>query len=44
MIPNWEKVEYLLWVWEEILPQVEMIKYLGVLFMSEGKMEQEVFR
>ncbi|TWW82356.1 hypothetical protein D4764_01G0021710 [Takifugu flavidus] len=29
---------------EEILPQVEEFKYLGVLFMSEGRMEQEIDR
>ncbi|TWW67374.1 hypothetical protein D4764_02G0004150 [Takifugu flavidus] len=29
---------------EEILPQVEEFKYLGVLFRSEGRMEQEVNR
>lgn len=39
---NWEKVECLLWVREEIQPQVEEFKYLGLLFTSGGKMEQEV--
>ncbi|TWW54789.1 hypothetical protein D4764_0289820 [Takifugu flavidus] len=29
---------------EEILPQVEEFKYLGVLFTSEGRMEQEINR
>ncbi|TWW64289.1 hypothetical protein D4764_03G0012970 [Takifugu flavidus] len=29
---------------EEILPQVEEFKYLGVLFMSEGRMEREIDR
>ncbi|TWW67270.1 hypothetical protein D4764_02G0003110 [Takifugu flavidus] len=29
---------------EEILPQVEEFKYLGVLFTSEGRMEQEIDR
>ncbi|TWW63998.1 hypothetical protein D4764_03G0010060 [Takifugu flavidus] len=29
---------------EEILPQVEEFKYLGILFTSEGRMEQEVDR
>ncbi|KAI3361009.1 hypothetical protein L3Q82_012904, partial [Scortum barcoo] len=28
----------------EVLPQVEEFKYLGVLFMSEGKMEREIDR
>ncbi|TWW60956.1 hypothetical protein D4764_05G0010460 [Takifugu flavidus] len=38
------KVECLLRVKEEILPQVEEFKYLGVLFTSEGRMEQEIDR
>ncbi|TWW62770.1 hypothetical protein D4764_04G0014170 [Takifugu flavidus] len=29
---------------EEILPQVEEFKYLGVLFMSDERMEQEIDR
>ncbi|TWW65163.1 hypothetical protein D4764_21G0000630 [Takifugu flavidus] len=29
---------------EEILPQVEEFKYLGVLFTSEGRMQQEIDR
>ena len=28
----------------ELLPQVEEFKYLGVLFMSEGRMEREIDR
>ena len=28
----------------ELLPQVEEFKYLGVLFMSEGRMERETDR
>uniref|UniRef100_A0A674MGB6 Reverse transcriptase domain-containing protein n=1 Tax=Takifugu rubripes TaxID=31033 RepID=A0A674MGB6_TAKRU len=44
MVLNWKKVECLLRVKEEILPQVEEFKYLGVLFMSEGRMEQEIDR
>ncbi|TWW56352.1 hypothetical protein D4764_08G0003390 [Takifugu flavidus] len=39
-----KKVECLLRVKEEILPQVEDFKYLGVLFTSEGRMEQEIDR
>ncbi|TWW57405.1 hypothetical protein D4764_07G0001240 [Takifugu flavidus] len=39
-----KKVEFLLRVKEEILPQVEEFKYLGVLFTSEGGMEQEIDR
>ncbi|TWW66800.1 hypothetical protein D4764_20G0008320 [Takifugu flavidus] len=37
-------VECLLRVKEQILPQVEEFKYLGVLFTSEGRMEQEIDR
>ncbi|TWW62347.1 R2DM Retrovirus-related Pol polyprotein from type II retrotransposable element [Takifugu flavidus] len=44
MVLNRKKVECLLWVNEEILPQVEEFKYLGVLFTSEGRMEQEIDR
>ncbi|TWW80607.1 R2 Retrovirus-related Pol polyprotein from type I retrotransposable element [Takifugu flavidus] len=44
MVLNRKKVECLLRVKEEILPQVEEFKYLGVLFTSEGRMEQEVDR
>ncbi|TWW55191.1 hypothetical protein D4764_09G0002400 [Takifugu flavidus] len=39
-----KKVEYLLWVGEEVLPQVEEFKYLGILFTSEGRMEREINR
>ncbi|TWW81643.1 hypothetical protein D4764_01G0014580 [Takifugu flavidus] len=44
MVLNWKKVECLLRVKEEILPQVEEFKYLGVLFTSEGRMEREIDR
>ncbi|TWW81825.1 hypothetical protein D4764_01G0016400 [Takifugu flavidus] len=44
MVLNRKKVERLLWVKEEILPQVEEFKYLGVLFTSEGRMEREIDR
>ena len=42
MVLNWKKVECLLRVGEEILPQVDEFKYLGELFISEGKMEREI--
>ncbi|TWW73388.1 hypothetical protein D4764_15G0007820 [Takifugu flavidus] len=29
---------------KEVLPQVEEFKYLGMLFMSEGRMEREIDR
>ncbi|TWW59478.1 hypothetical protein D4764_06G0010080 [Takifugu flavidus] len=32
------------WVGEEVLPQVEEFKYLGILFTSEGRMEREINR
>ncbi|TWW62404.1 hypothetical protein D4764_04G0010510 [Takifugu flavidus] len=44
MVLNRKKVECLLRVKEKILPQVEEFKYLGVLFTSEGRMEQEIDR
>ena len=44
MVLSQKKVECLLQVREDILPQVEMFKYLGVLFTSEGKTKQEVNR
>ncbi|TWW56214.1 hypothetical protein D4764_08G0002010 [Takifugu flavidus] len=42
MVLNWKKLACLLRVKEEILPQVE--EYLGVLFTSEGRSEQEINR
>ncbi|TWW71145.1 hypothetical protein D4764_17G0006280 [Takifugu flavidus] len=39
-----KKVECLLRVGEEFLPQVEEFKYLGILFTSEGRMEREIDR
>ncbi|TWW63621.1 hypothetical protein D4764_03G0006290 [Takifugu flavidus] len=44
MVLSRKKVECLLRVKEEILPQVEEFKYLGILFTSEGRMEQEIDR
>ncbi|TWW75399.1 hypothetical protein D4764_13G0000610 [Takifugu flavidus] len=44
MVLAWKKVECLLRVWEEVLPQVEKFKYLGILFTSEGRMEREINR
>ncbi|TWW73573.1 hypothetical protein D4764_15G0009670, partial [Takifugu flavidus] len=44
MVLNRKKVECLLRVKEEILPQVEEFKYLRVLFTNEGRMEQEIDR
>ncbi|TWW79365.1 hypothetical protein D4764_10G0003950 [Takifugu flavidus] len=44
MVLAQKKVECLLRVEEEVLPQVEDFKYLGILFMSEGMMEREIDR
>ncbi|TWW53743.1 hypothetical protein D4764_0109230 [Takifugu flavidus] len=44
MVLNRKKVECFLRVKEEILPQVEEFKYLGILFTSEGRMEREIDR
>ena len=42
MVLNRKRVECTLRVGDEILPQVEEFKYLGVLFTSEGRMECEI--
>uniref|UniRef100_A0A8C6L8D1 Reverse transcriptase domain-containing protein n=1 Tax=Nothobranchius furzeri TaxID=105023 RepID=A0A8C6L8D1_NOTFU len=39
-----KREEWLLQVRDEVLPQVEEFKYLGVLFTSEGKLEREIDR
>ncbi|KAK3522832.1 hypothetical protein QTP86_004669 [Hemibagrus guttatus] len=44
MVLNRKKVACTLQVGGELLPQVEEFKYLGVLFMSEGKMDREIDR
>ncbi|KAI3357129.1 hypothetical protein L3Q82_015603 [Scortum barcoo] len=44
MILDRKRVACPLRVGGEVLPQVEEFKYLGVLFMSEGKMEREIDR
>ena len=44
MVLSWKRVECPLRVRNEILPQVEEFKYLGVLFTSEGRMEREIDR
>ncbi|KAK0149597.1 Lipoma-preferred partner [Merluccius polli] len=44
MVLNRKRVECTLRVGDEILPQVEVFKYLGVLFTSEGRMEREIDR
>ena len=44
MVLSRKRVECPLRVGNEILPQVEEFKYLGVLFTSEGRMEREIDR
>ena len=44
MVLSRKRVECTLRVWNEVLPQVEEFKYLGVLFTSEGRMEREIDR
>ncbi len=44
MVISREKVACPLQVGGEFLPQMEEFKYLGVLFMSEGRMEREIDR
>ncbi|KAK3534950.1 hypothetical protein QTP70_002031 [Hemibagrus guttatus] len=44
MVLDWKKVVCTLQVGGEVLPQVEEFKYLGVLFMSEGRMDREIDR
>ena len=44
MVLSRKRVECTLRVGDEILPQVEEFKYLGVLFTSEGGMEREIDR
>ncbi|PWA22499.1 hypothetical protein CCH79_00017313, partial [Gambusia affinis] len=44
MVLSWERVEFLLQVGKEVLPQVGELKYLGVLYVNEGKMEREIAR
>ncbi|KAK3509001.1 hypothetical protein QTP70_015948 [Hemibagrus guttatus] len=44
MVLDWKKVVCTLQVGGEVLLQVEEFKYLGVLFMSEGRMDREIDR
>ena len=44
MVLNRKRVECTLRVGDEILPQVEEFKYLGVLFTREWRMEREIDR
>ncbi|KAK3562609.1 hypothetical protein QTP86_002090 [Hemibagrus guttatus] len=44
MVLDQKKVACTLQVGGEFLPQVEEFKYLGVLFMSEGRMDREIDR
>lgn len=42
MVLSWKRVECSPHLMDELLPQVEEFKYLGPLFMSEGKSEQRL--
>jgi len=42
MVLSRKRLECPLWVGNEILPQVEEFKYLGVLFKRERRMEREI--
>ena len=44
MVLSRKRVECPLRVGDEVLPQVEEFKYLGILFTSEGRMEREIDR
>ncbi|MDG2633017.1 hypothetical protein P7M35_24665, partial [Vibrio parahaemolyticus] len=44
MVLSRKRVDCPLQVGGEVLPQVEEFKYLGILFMSEGRMEREIDR
>lgn len=44
MALSWETVDGPLWDGEELLTQVNDFKFLGILFISEGKMEQVIIR
>lgn len=42
MVLNQKRVEHLLRIGGESLPQVEEFKYFGVLFTSDGRLEWEM--
>nr|XP_061842663.1 cytospin-B-like [Nerophis lumbriciformis] len=44
MVLSWKRVDCTPQVGSEVLPQVEEIKYLGVLFMSERRIDREIDR
>jgi len=44
MVLCWKTVECSLWVGSELLPQAKELKYLRVLFTSDGKMERVMDR
>lgn len=41
---HWKSVDCSLWLGDELLPQVDEITYLRVLFITERTMEQEIDR
>ena len=44
MVLSLKRVGCLLQVGSEVLPHVEEFKYLGILFTSDGRMEQDIDR
>ena len=44
MVLRQKRIDCPLWVGGESLPQLEEFRYLGVLFMSKGKLEREIDR
>ncbi len=44
MVLCWKTVDCLLWLGDELLPQVRELKYLMVLFTSDRKLEREMDR
>lgn len=44
MVPSQKKVECPLKVWVKLLSQIEVFKYLGILFTTEAKMEHRTYK
>ena len=44
MVLSWKRAECLLWVGSEVLPQVQVFKYLGILLISDGRWERVIDR
>ncbi len=44
MVLRRKRVYCTLWIGSELLPQVKELKYTGVLFTSEGRLEHDIDR